>query len=379
MVFCLSATIQQIKQIDTSYKPAAGQKDEDMTTLFYSLAPAPGMGSTLRLLEKDFRFDIRNAADVRQFFRKYAVLQNKADNYMLFTWGHGAAYGLFAPSSTKPTQLGSRKPVPWDMLTAKGLTDAITGAFGKGNQQKVRLVVCMNCYMQLLDTGLALAQAGIGYYVAPENVEMSVGYNYRDLFGFLFKGEGVTGEALARLAITSLPQPVEGKPDPLGSTSVFANDLSKYSALAQAVSDLGNELRGQLPDGFCEIKKLVAASRAMAGFFWLIDVFRFAEGVGEGVKKGRVRELADAVAALRECVVMESHFGSAEVAAAPDKYALGVSVCFPPNSKQANNIPFYITYIQKSSPYASWFSKQYDWSSFLRDFLAMDQQGVVCP
>jgi hypothetical protein len=380
MVFCLNATEDVIRAIETGTQPA-GPDTSNMTAAFYSLQPTGqtknGRKSDLKSLGIDPAFDMHESDAVENFFIKYVFPEYSADQYMLFTWGHGAGYGLFVDHPGKPSNIDERRPAQWDMLSAKDLSDAITGAFSHRKDEKVNLVVTMSCYMQLLDTGLELARAGVEYFVAPENLEMATGYNYPVLFGKLFSDPEIKPEALARLVVTSLEKRpfLNSAADPLAQTCIFTNDLHGYINFAQAVSDLAVLLKGRLKDHFTDIRNAIRECWIYGGTALLLsDFFRFAENIGALFSGEPEDQQVRKIMELKDKIVLEQHYGSWQTAQAPNDHPLGISVCLPHTGKQSNT-SFYITYIKKGSPYATSFSADYQWSDFLDEFVTMDLQG----
>ena len=207
VIFCLKTQANFVKEIDPTFHTPESDNTED-TTVFITIESldrsVKGQKSSMKVIGKENVFDITNPKHLEKFFTGYILDQYPASRYLLFTWGHGGAYGLFPKGNVpKPTIDRAAKPVKWDMLSISDLGRAITSAFGTGKVEKIDLVVMMNCYMQLFDTGLTLSHAGVNYLVAPENTENVIGYNYTEIFKKLYTDPEVDPLELAKLTISS--------------------------------------------------------------------------------------------------------------------------------------------------------------------------------
>jgi hypothetical protein len=375
LVFAINITIKDVRLIDGRYKPPAGSNPCAMTTLFYQLDSAGSghSGRKSRLVEiapEDFSFDPLKKEYVKKYFA--SILQGSrftANQYMLFTWGHGAAYGLFYdPSNPGPGQ-------KYDMLSMDDLNDAITATFGSSGQ-KINVVVMMNCYMQFFDTGYTLRLAGVDYLVASVSGATFMGYNYRKLFGTLLKDTAMTPIDLAKLAVSSINDKNLSNVSlrrELYEATFYTVNLGMYEKLAGYMSELGEKLIAELPANVEKIRAARNQCQVIHPYYNLIDFFRFVQGLRNAFGANWQPDLVGKILHLPDAFVLASFHGKGLKRGKGQSYPLGYSICIP--LEGASSVKFYQTYFDPGSPYATPFSKAYQWSAFVKAFYAACPQS----
>jgi Clostripain family len=378
LIICLSAEIQYLKQIDSGLDFPPKEDITKVTTVFYSMEllehPVNGQMSKFKLLKKNSNFNIRNPRHIEKYFSDIILTGYRAVKYLLFTWGHGAAYGLFPRGNIPKSKLGKPvRPIKWDMLSISGLANAIKSTFGNQRDQKINLVIMMNCFMQLFDTGLSLSNAGVDYLVASENTESAVGYNYLQIFDQLFNHPEMDSRELATLAVYSLdmknyPDKTGTPGDPLQDTAYFANDLRLYNRMAGLMDKLSMQLINFLKTHFQAINDAVNACVFYGGNnYSTVDLFRFTEQLRKKVGVDLDMDIINQINHLKNEIVVQEYWGIKLKTEFPLAFPLGISVNLPRCNEGES--AFYVTYARKGSPYASEFARNHYWSLFVKKFL----------
>lgn len=384
LIICLCGETGYLQTIDPTLHFPPGEDVSTVRTAFYSMEPlaqpAGGRKSMLQRIGRDSKFDIMNPGHISKFFTRYVLGGYSAKKYLLFTWGHGATYGMYPRNIPKTEPGETPRPLKWNMLSIAGLAGAIKSSFGNRPDQKVNVVIMMNCYMHLFDTGLTLAGAGVDFLVAAENTESAVGYNYKAIFGRLFNHPAIRPEALAKLAVISLkkmryPNKAENARDPLQDTAFFANDLRLYAGMAVLLDKLSILLTDRLNNHFKDIDDAVNFCDYCASSTYPVkDLFRFLQQIRArtsrtDTRNAAVHDLIERIDGLRKRLVLQKYWGAVLKATQPNKYPLGCSISLPEAGDASK--AFYITYMQQASPYATDFSKDYHWSVFVKKYLKL--------
>ncbi|WP_422358837.1 clostripain-related cysteine peptidase [Reichenbachiella sp.] len=149
------------------------------TTMFFQFSQGEVHSENrLRCIGEKEDFDITHADDVSFFFKRFVLNKYKAKNYLLFTWDHGNGFNIFHGIGQGGVNEDS-KTVP--ILEMRELANAIKIAFGSN---KIDLLIMMNCYMQMFDTGFALCEH-VDYLVAPQSFMEFGEYDYEGIFSKL--------------------------------------------------------------------------------------------------------------------------------------------------------------------------------------------------
>ncbi len=310
---CLQIPIAAIKKVDPLYQGPVNSQEQ--TTLFYQVVRNAGGGSKLRLLHKDDAFDITSSEDVRNFFQSIQAGEQKAENYMLFTWGHGAAISVFV-SGTMQTE--SHK-----MLDMVELKEAILHTFSG----KLKLIVMVDCFMQYFDTGLLLHQANVEYLVAAQYGITFFGYNYRKIFGELYATPGMSSKELATLVIPTRPLSKELK-DRLACAAFFATKLSSYDELVSIMNKLGERLSKEMDERPDVIYSAIKSDNYLNGAGKLMDLFVLIYGIAKALGNNWEAQTIAQLRSLHENMFIAKFTGH-ELNKLEPKIALGLSVSIP--------------------------------------------------
>ncbi len=383
-VFCIDAYEDFLQLIDPSRDPGSVSRDAHQS-VFYSLEndleTGNGMSSRLLQIGTNPAFDIKSKDSIAEFFKKYVIEMHPADNYLLFTWGHGAAFGLFFESNQVKTKIGQpHVPVKMDMLSISDLSDAIVSSFGTEKSHGIKIVIMMNCFMQLFDTGFELHRANVEYLIASENTQSCAGYNYKEIFGRLFQSPELLPKSLGSLAVKSLENKgfLEDhiiKNDLLLQTGVFANDLNFYDQMAGLLKELATSLTNMINGHFKTVHIAVSNCHYYGVNYMLIDLFRFVEQLKNLLPNNEITGLLDKIDALYNDIVYEKYIGSKVKKEFPKAFPMGISICLP-HTRKDSIIAFFTTYMNHDSPFASKFARDSEWSVFVEKFLNYPDTSV---
>lgn len=363
---------------------------DEATILFYSFEEEPDEKDVyfnqLKFIKEDKNFDITNPRDLSSFFTESIKSEFAADRYMIFTWDHGASYGIFTdlvksdkeksenqasvtqslihqvvdfkqrsipnigikskaikplknipgnflaktPSNNGATSAEvssqSMKPV---LLTMEELAEAIKKSFG---ENKIDIVVMMNCYMQLFDAGYALRDR-VKYLVAPETYIYFSGYNYKSIFSLLSRKPLMSTKKIASKIVSSFQykgfDDIAAGNSAKASTALFATDLSCYSSMAGLIDELGQKLveklsnrKNELIMARCSIIPIDSGSPA-------IDFFNLLYNLRKTLGKHWARKLVFELRLTRHRLVVKSHIGDNYIPLAGRKFPSGITVFFP--------------------------------------------------
>lgn len=294
ILMCLNILKAKIPALQAGNPKPEVNSTSAITTVFAKLLPDPeSENGFLNKLEITYEappernFQITKAADLQEFF-KHGIADNEAERYILFTWDHGASYGIYENrfmnfTETNPGsvnipkielrgKLGSNDQI----LTNEELNLAIKGAFIKS---KIDLLIMMNCSMQFLDTGYALRETVV-YLVASELIMDFNGYNYPVIFQRLSIEPGISSKKIAKIAVSSFS--TKAFPSVALSiyqkhfTALFAVDLSFYNKLAELTDRLAFYLLAILDEKKKEIflskqNSLIDKFNGLVDFYSFID------------------------------------------------------------------------------------------------------------
>ncbi|ACU61741.1 clostripain-related cysteine peptidase [Chitinophaga pinensis] len=410
VVLCISAPLSSISKY---LKVPSGPGDANRkTTCFFELALTTNKKNVEKpkflFLSEAADFNIKSTTSVAKYFKNLVLTQYPADKYMLFTWEHGSAFGIFKEGvltvndttppdqsmtmearfvrqaiNVKSDQVRIRESIDtvqiavnnlaatqFDMLTMEELKDAIEIGFAG---RKVDVLVMLNCWMQFFDTGLTLSKH-VDYLVGPETDMDFNGYNYSAIFGLLSSQPDISPRGLSSFIVTSFKDKADA--DALGSdnrTALFAACLKYYPSLAKLTSEICEALIPLLKDHFrqfdiartnclfIELKYLLAD---LSSFFYHIKIQLY-----EHLDPSVIKKIDQAHLIMHEMIVQRAlGRGINTDLQFPPDYPLGISVCFPQRESQIES-DFYLTYILQNSEFATIFSKRYLWDDFIAAFI----------
>lgn len=234
--------------------------ETNFTTMFFRFDQDPKIKKNrLCCIGEKEDFDITHPDDVSEFFKKHILEKNEAEKYLLFTWDHGNGFDIFYGIGQGGQSNDSEKSVA--ILEMSELAQAIKMAF---DNKKIDLLIMMNCYMQMFDTGFTLCEQ-VDYIVAPQSFMVFEDYDYEYIFKELAERakEGVSGAEMGKIVINSF----EKRP-PLASLSIscvnlsssydfyeFANDLDELAELL-----LERIKKGDYKEVLCFFKETISVS-----------------------------------------------------------------------------------------------------------------------
>lgn len=370
IIVWLDIGVDYLGSIDRAYKKPQGANPDENITRFYSIQniKKPGLlkkSEVVRLRKDEDQFHIKDAADIQRFFSEVIIKGNFAgDENFLFTWGHGASYGVFYDGNP-PASVGARYP----FLDAAGLRDAITGAFTSPARQRINAVIMMNCYMQFFDACFCLGQAGVEYLVASTDGADYAGYNYSRLFDHIFSAQGCSAAGLALLAISSINQ--RGSMQlkrvlNLRDAAIYAVKLHTVGTMGDLMNRLGAALLAEMDSGIDKIVKAQQSCTCWNTAYNLIDLFRFVEQIKLEFDNTLPGELFTELQSAYTEFFIACYLGSSMKKMLG--YPLGFSVCLPNRGASPNDLQFYLTYFIPGAEFASPFANG-DWARFVHRFV----------
>jgi len=285
------------------------------TTIFFNLIAENDIGkpflNRLDIIGENSKFDITNPDFLEEYFRTKILARYKAKHYLLFTWDHGRAYGVFEDfEPIEGLQADGVKILheKTRILTMEELNTAIFYAFRK---RKIDVLVMMNCFVQFIDAGYALRRS-LKYFVAPQTSIDFRGYNYVFIFCLLLNNPKISPKELAKAVVKSFSSKVYvNRQEGINlkkHTSIFATDLQYYSFLAKQIDKLVDTLLPMFPEVKLLIKKLKEECICIPGKN-LIDFYSFITALeANGLLKTNTLSTS-MVLSLKELIILESHIG----------------------------------------------------------------------
>lgn len=354
VVFCLNVAEQNVKGLlsgNIDDFPPSGTP-MTFTTIFLALKKSRAeepFPYELVMIDEMRDFDLTEPAHLTGFFKTHITDKFQAKRYLLFTWDHGNAYGIFSktPDAGKQLSKGMRdtgadaleiterankifvRPEKNNLLTMEELATSIRLGFAKG---RIDVAAMMNCDMQIVDTGFALRN-NVRYLVAPEMSMDYNGYNYPFIFQVLIDDPGISPKKLARYIVSSFATkifPAEDLGDSFkGITALSAVELKYYFNLERFVNRLSDFLSGLLPAS----RQIIAAARQAAMLNeakQLIDVYTFLLELAKQEQFKTNTLLASLVFSMKELVLFETFIGAEFSAGGGSKCRpTGLSAYFP--------------------------------------------------
>jgi hypothetical protein len=272
------------------------------------------------------------------------------------------------------------------MLSIQQLKQAIESSFYLAKNQKINIVVMMDCYMQFLDTALTLLSAQVDYMVGVESGIDFVGYNYSQIFKELFADPDIEPKEMAILIVSSLKDKqfkkgVQKKYNPLGTAAVFANDLGPFFRFTDTLNKLSRILLIEMLQN-SNFHKIDNARQSLQNryndTYALIDFYRFLEALRKEFGKECQTDIINELISLRDKIILYQYIGRDLLIEFPHSYELGCSVCFPSGQPLSDTNLFYITYsLHGSEGFNSASSKLEDWNTFVKKFLIIKRHNQI--
>ncbi len=341
VIFCLQVLKKNVPAIFSGDPNDIVKNDKpDRTTVFCSLTKSDGQNvqfkSDLKLIAEEDDFDITNPECIQGFFKEEILENNRAQRYMLFTMDHGNGYGIFrdtpenslvkildgaielvpARNMNFPTPVivtnntQSKNAIDQDkVLTMDELAAAIGQAFGN---EKIDLVVMMNCYMQFFDAGYALRD-NIKYLIAPESFMLFKGYNYEFIFRKLSQEPDLSSRRLAKHIVDSFELKVYDDYfvgiSAKATTALFANDVTYYAELADYIDQLAGALEQELNKNKPEIIMARVNTPPVSGASHLVDFFYLLQNLQKSLGDTWQRELVEELLLLKKKAIIAQYIG----------------------------------------------------------------------
>lgn len=393
IVFCLNVFKRNVPAIlSGDPNEISNEDDKTQTTIFCSLVKsddnANGFLNDLDIIYEQVDFDLSNPEHVGKFFRQQVLEKFLAERYMILTWDHGNGYGIFSDSqplgesavleekdlnsfittsrksrffshTSNKIKDGSSESRE---LTMDELAFAIKNAFG---DQKIDLMVMMNCYMQFMDAGYALRER-VKYLVAPQTFMDFDGYNYTFFFRKLKEQPDLSSLKLAKIIVRSFETKLY--PDYLdgvlarSTTAIFANDLTYYSTLADYIDELSRAMGKQLVDQRLELLMARSNTIPVNGNTHSIDLFNLLRNLQKVFGKKWETGLISRLFLLRKQMVVEKFVGSAYADGVETASPSGLSVFFPVRLQPLVNTVKLDVFNESS------FTKERNWNKFVLQF-----------
>lgn len=315
LILCINVKKGYVKNILTGKAVTISNESEIYTTVFYSLVFDNTREKTfinkLECLGEDENFDITNPNSLQLYFKNTVLKNYSAKRYVLFTWDHGSAFGIFVENSQTENEdhingVVIKKQDRLNVLTMEELRNALLWAFGK---KKIDVLIMMNCYMQFVDTGYGLRKS-VKYLVAPETAMAYNGYNYGFILQLLNSNPGLRSKKLAKKAVSSFPSKLylnrEAGILRRKSTALYAVDLKYYELLAKLIDKLSTILISSLPDLYTPLMKArnlsyLDSSRNLVDFFAFVSCLE-----QRGFFSKNIADISVLIS-LKQLLVIKSH------------------------------------------------------------------------
>lgn len=260
----------------------------EITGRLYTMEYNDRTGTREKALKKDFGLidpgDAGVLENVLQFIKKNKLLREK---FLLFTWDHGAGFGIFdgdprvhqvAGGPPPKKAIGGKgngkenlrvarngrahdlsKKVPAGMHPGKikMLTVADINQALRSLKRRTDLVIMLNCWMQMLEAGYELSGT-VDILVASETVNFFAGYDYTRIINRMANHPASTGEDIARLAIQTIPANYKKKKaweKDLKELVISATRPAISQRIVDALDKAADDLLSNMPAHFRKIKQ----------------------------------------------------------------------------------------------------------------------------
>lgn len=339
IILCLNVTKGNVAAIENGSIAdiTTGADSEEFTTIFYKLIPSksPSFPNGLEVISINPEFDITKPTDLKVFFRNEILYFYEAVHYLLFTWDHGSAFGVFRDKvregMMEPEKfLDIKEDEKEKILTMEELSNAIKWSFGN---KKIDLLVMMNCYMQFFDAGYALRKT-VRYLVAPETAISFDGYNYPFIFQVLADNPDISPKKLARHVVSSFLFKVymagvagRGQKD---VTAIFASRLKYYDTITTLINRLSARLIQLIEEDSGNKKKMLNAREdtILIRGKSLMDLFAFIHALENSDLLSKDYLLTSSLLSINKLVTVQSFIGNYYMES-ENKIPNGFTIFFP--------------------------------------------------
>jgi cysteine peptidase C11 family protein len=360
VLFCMQLSIRMVQRLDPQFVTLKSSDPTDITTVFYQAEAlhTPKNNKKSRLVPwapEESDFVITSIESIRHYFADLVLAGGfEAEHYLLFTWGHGGAAGIYFDGTWPEYTTDSRA----SLLTMEALGTAIKESFGP---MGIDVVIMMNCFMQYFDALYALWDAHVSYLVASQYGMDFVGYNYKEIFSAIYATPNLQPLHLAKLATASLKTLVNA--EQLGDAAIFSSDLTIIPLLGKAIGDLGQTLKITTPLVKNKIKQAVEKDKYSHSGYDLIDVFFFSEIIRGALGpdwEAATRSILD----LRDQLIIAGYQGKESSRPGINQ---GCNIFMP----RVADRHFFYNFINKDARHASLFQRSAagKWQDFIVDYL----------
>jgi hypothetical protein len=258
-----------------------------------------------------------------------------------------------------------------DRLYMREVQSSLEGAIGAS---RLDLIGFDACLMEMVENGFAMRRVA-DVMVGSEELEPGAGWQYDDWLQQLVSNPTMDSPSLGRVLVDSYKRTYTvGAPGvlPDPETTLAAVDLSqgKMAALAQVISDLGDELTASLDTELSNIKAARADCLPYApgeGFYG-IDLHRFCEQLAARTGKQSLRDRAQAVVRMLDTtpIILNAYAGSERQGSFGSR---GIAIYFPETKSVYDSDPYGTAY-QDATPvdYPVEFVEQHRWDNFLHAY-----------
>lgn len=318
----------------------------ETTTHLYSKTGLNG----LKAIETLQHNSAQNQEDITKIFQ-YIKDAFPADNTILFTSGHGSAFGFFKLAKFDLTnevhqtiideleclrnetlevntqnaisellrkkyfglKIGRPQSNTLDILTNDELAHSIKKSF-----QKINVLVMNNCSMHNFHTCFSLQNA-VNCLVAPAGGIVDPGYNYNAIIAKILAEPNLPDPEIASFAVKSMKTVYRTpyRKNELAKMSVFASDLAKYKVFILFFNTIIDELIDWIENNSSAKNLLIDAANQSYPFdypmqYGIKDVIRWAEFISLSKRSDSYPQLKSMHARLEKNykpVIIASHIG----------------------------------------------------------------------
>ena len=173
-------------------------------------------------------------------FLEYGLCEYPADRTAVVLWDHGAGSeaGVCFDGTTEEQ----------DGLSLVEINDALYDLDERLGGFHIDLFGCDACMMATYEMAAVLSRYDIDYYVASEELELGIGWDYTPWLKAIGEDPGMTTQALCGQIIESYME-AGAKEAPDDSMTMSAIDLKEMDRLQSAMEDLGAMLMNEVEQG----------------------------------------------------------------------------------------------------------------------------------
>ncbi|SKC42233.1 clostripain-related cysteine peptidase [Ohtaekwangia koreensis] len=403
ILLCMSVGKENREAIESGDPSLIQNPNKNLTptTLFYGFEKSAENSeflNDLKFIQSDDTFDITLQRDLEKF-----LVNTNSHRYIIFTWDHGSSYGIFnnLPNGNPQTDLHplsdnlfkkypqlaiKSTSLPPKKITAetnlnneeeqKILTmDELAAALNQNfKNTKIELVVMMNCYMQLFDTGYALRR-NVKYLIAPETYMFFNGYNYQFFFKKLFSNPDIPTKQLAKHIVNSFETKIYTDAE-IGSiaksvTAIFATNLSYYSLIARLIDRLVHALSRELSHNKNELIMARLNSPELNDSLNIVDFFNLLKNLQLTIGRYWQFLTRTRLWLLMKRVIVARYIGKVYYHdVAKRKFPYGFSIFFPIQLNGVIVSRRHLKFFENTS-----FAKERLWFNFVMEFMKPNTPG----